>query len=142
MEAKTCLFLIKDDEVWEKYGQIWDVIKNKLGIQFHSEPIYEQKYLKAKLREFVGVIKTNFLGNDMPKENMYYTCTACITIDSVMRIDKKNHPQVYLEECKYRIKKMQMSRFNTELKSDSDSEAESKSGTELMAKLKSDSDSK
>ena len=63
-------------------------------------------------------------------------------IDYVMRIDKKNHPQVYLEECKYRIKKMQMSRFNTELKSDSDSEAESKSGTELMAKLKSDSDSK
>ena len=89
MEAKTCLFLIKDGEVWEKYGQIWDVIKNKLGIKFHSEPIYEQKYLKAKLREFVGVIKTNFLGNDMPKENMYYTSIACITIDSVMRIDKK-----------------------------------------------------
>ena len=39
------------------------------------------------------------------KENMHYTCIACITIDSVMRIDKKNHPQVYLEECKYRVKK-------------------------------------
>ena len=25
----------------------------------------------------------------MPKENMHYTCIACITIDSVMRIDKK-----------------------------------------------------
>ena len=57
-------------------------------------------------------------------------------------MNKKNHPRVYLEECKYRIKKIQMSRFiNTELKSDSDSEAESKSDTELMAKLKSDSDS-
>ena len=54
---------------------------------------------------------------------MYYTCIACITIDSVMRIDKKNHPQVYLEECKYRVKKIQMSRFiNTELKLDSDSD--------------------
>ena len=41
----------------------------------------------------------------MPKENMHYTCIACITIDSVMRIDKKNHPQVYLEECKCRVKK-------------------------------------
>ena len=76
---------------------------------------------------------------------MHYTCIVCITIDSVMRMDKKTHPQVYLEECKYRIKKMQMSRFiNTELKSDSelelDSEAESKSDTELMAKLKSDSE--
>ena len=53
---------------------------------------------------------------------MPYTCIACITIDSVMKIDKKNHPQVYLQECKYRMKKIQMSKFiNTELKSDSES---------------------
>ena len=142
--GKSMSFLIKDDEVWEKYEQIQDVIKNKLGITFHSKPVYEQKYLKAKVREFDGVIKTNFLGNKVPIENMYYTCIACITIDSVIRMSKKNHPQVYLEECKYKIKKIQMSRFiNAELKSDSesDSEAESKSDTELMAKLKSDSDS-
>ena len=102
--------------------------------------------MKAKVREFNGVIKTNFLGNNTPKENMHYTCIACITNDSVMRIDKKNHPQVYLEECKYKIRKKQMSRFiNTEIKfeshsdseSEPESEAESKSDTELMAKLKS-----
>ena len=70
---------------------------------------------------------------------MHYTCIACITIDSVMRMDKKYFPQVYLEECKYKIKKIQMSRFvNTELDSDSDSESESDAA--LMAKLKSDSD--
>ena len=104
--------------------------------------------MKAKVREFDSVRKTNFLGNDTPKEKVHYTCIACITIDSVMRLDKKNHPQVYLEECKYRMKKTQMSRFiNTKLKSDSDSElesdleAESKSDTELKANLKSDSDS-
>ena len=70
------------------------------------------------------------------KKKMRYNYIACITIDSVMRIDKKNHPQVYLVECKYKIKKIQMSRFiNNELKSDShsdelDSEAKSKSHTE------------
>ena len=79
--GKNMSFLIKDDEVWEKYEQIWDVIKNKLSIKFHSKPIYKQKYLKAKVRKFDGVIKTNFLGNDMPKENMRYTCIACRTID-------------------------------------------------------------
>ena len=58
----------------------------------------------------------------MPKENMHYTCIACTTIDSVLKIDKKSHPEVYLEDCKYRVKKIQMSRFiNTELKSDSES---------------------
>ena len=50
---------------------------------------------------------------------MHYTCIACITIDSVMKIDKKNHPQVYLEEYKYKIKRIQMSKLiNTEPKSD------------------------
>ena len=117
------------------------MIKNKLGIKFNSEPVYEYKYLKAKVREFDGVIKTNFLGN-VPKENMHYTRIASVSIDSFMRIDKKNHLQVYLEDCKYRAKKIQTSRFtNTELKSDSDSE---KVGTnfdaELMAKLESGSD--
>ena len=78
------------------------MIKDKLGIKFHREPIYENKYLKAKAD---GVIKTSFLANDIPKKNMCYTCIACITINSVMRIDKKNHPEIYLEECKYRVKK-------------------------------------
>ena len=47
------------------------MIKNKLGNKFYSEPVYEKKYLKAKVREFDGVIKTTFLGNDIPKENMH-----------------------------------------------------------------------
>ena len=98
-------FFIKDDEVWDKYNKMLDVIKNKLKIKFHSEPVYEYKYLKTKVREFDGVKKTNFLGKGIPKENMHYTCIACITVDSVLRINKKNYPQVYLEECKYKIKK-------------------------------------
>ena len=52
-------------------------------------PVYDQTYLKAKVREFNGVIKTNFLDDEIPKENMHYTCIACISIDSVMRMDKK-----------------------------------------------------
>ena len=75
--------------MWDKYNEIWDAIKNKLGIKFHSEPVYEYRYLKAKVREFDGAIKIIFLGNDMPKENMHYTCIAYITIDSVLTIEEK-----------------------------------------------------
>ena len=53
--------------MWEKYDKIWDAIKNKLGIKFHNEPVCEYKYLKAKVTEFDGVIKTNFSENDVPK---------------------------------------------------------------------------
>ena len=56
---------------------------------------------------------------------MHYTCIACITIDSLMRIEKKNYPQVYLEECKYKPKKIKMIKFiDNELESESESELE------------------
>ena len=52
-------------------------------------PAYDEKYIKGKVREFNGIIKTNFLGDEIPKEDMHYACIACITIDSVMRMEKK-----------------------------------------------------
>ena len=67
--GKNIFFVIKDDMCLDKYNEIWDSIKNKLNIKFHSEPVYDEKYIKAKLRGFDGVIKTNFLGDKVPKEN-------------------------------------------------------------------------
>ena len=52
-------------------------------------PVYDETYIKVKVREFDGKIKTNFLVNEVPKENMHYTCIACITIDSVIKMGKK-----------------------------------------------------
>ena len=53
-------FFIKVDEVWYKYDKIWDMIKEKLDIKFHSEPVYETIKF-SKVREFDGVIKQTFL---------------------------------------------------------------------------------
>ena len=64
-------FVIKYDDVLGKYDEIWDKIKEKLKIKFHSMPVYDEKYIKAKVREFNGVIKTNFLR---------YQKKACITL--------------------------------------------------------------
>ena len=120
--GKNMSFMKRDNNILDKYNEISEKIKETLSIKFHSMPIYDQTYIKTKVREFDGKNKTKFLGNEIPKENMHYTCIACITIDSVTRINKKKYPQVYLEECKYKMKKIQMSRFiNTELESNSDS---------------------
>ena len=52
-------FMIKDnDYVLDKYNDIWDKVKNKSNIKFHSTPVDDKKYMKAKVREFGGVIKT------------------------------------------------------------------------------------
>ena len=63
-------FLIEDDKVWDRYDETWCVIKDEIGIKFQSEPVSEYKYLKAKVREYDGVIKTNFLVNDRPKKKI------------------------------------------------------------------------
>ena len=83
-------FVIKVDDVFDKYNEIWNKIKKTLNIKFHSTPVYDEKYIHVKVREFNGVIKTNFLGDETPKKkNVHYICIACITIDSVMRMEKK-----------------------------------------------------
>ena len=111
-----------------KFGalnEIWSKIKKTLNTKFHSIPVYEEIYIKAKVREFNGVIKTNFWGDEVPKEGVNHTCIACATIDSVMRMEKKNYPQVYLEECKYKIKKIKIPEFiEFQLELDSSSHSE------------------
>ena len=82
------------------------------------------------------MIKTNFLSDEVPKENEHCACIACITIDSVMRMEKKNHLQFYLEECKYRMKKTKMTKFiEPALESESESELESDIELELKSEL-------
>ena len=54
------------------------------------------------------MIKTLFDGDEIPKERIEYVCIPCITIDTVLKIAKKWYPQVYLEQCKYKVKKREM----------------------------------
>ena len=53
----------------------------------------------------MGVNKTTFTDDQIPKEKNHYVCLAAINIDSVMKIDKNVYPQVYLGQCKYKLKK-------------------------------------
>ena len=84
------------------------------------------------------MIKKNFLQVEIPKESVHYSYIACITIDSVMRMKKMNYPQIYLEDCKYKIKRAKMSEFiSTGIKSESESGLELESDTELKSGLES-----
>ena len=58
-------FFLRDD-VLDKYNKVWNVIKNKLNIKFYCMPVYDKTQIKAKVREFDGKIKTNFLGKKVP----------------------------------------------------------------------------
>ena len=48
---------------------------------------------------------TLFSGNEIPKERNHYICITAIYVDYVLKVDTKNYPRVYLEQCKYKIKR-------------------------------------
>ena len=60
---KNISFMVKNDDMLNKYNEFWNKIKKELNTEFHYMPVYDEKYLKAKVREFGGVIKTNLLGD-------------------------------------------------------------------------------
>ena len=59
-------FMIKGINILDKYHKMWDKIKEKLSIIFRRNRVYDKKCIKAKVREFDGKIKANFLGDKIP----------------------------------------------------------------------------
>ena len=59
--GKNMSFLIKDDHVLDKYNEIWNKIEKTLNLKFHNMPVYDEKYIKAEVREFNGVIKQTLM---------------------------------------------------------------------------------
>ena len=55
--GKNMSLMIEDDSVLVKYSDVWNKIKEVKGIKFHSNPVYDEKYVKAKVREYNSVVK-------------------------------------------------------------------------------------
>ena len=91
--------MIKDDELLERYNEILEKVKNIIKTEFDSEPVYNGKYLKAKIKSYNRKINTNFHNNKILKESSQFICLSVILIDSVFRTGKNYFPEVSLEEC-------------------------------------------
>ena len=99
-------FVTDDEEVYEKYKEIWEVVRKLSKLKFTVSPIRNDKYIIAKLKIFNEINGTTFTNNIIPIEKNHYTCVSAIDIDSVLKIDNKRaYPQAYLEQCKYKLKK-------------------------------------
>ena len=107
---KTMSFKVDDNKLLKKYNKIWEKISNLMNIEFDSEPVYgdNDKYIKTKAKMYEGRVNTNFQGKKVPKENSSYKCISLITLDSVIRVNKKYYPQTLLEEHKYAVRKNKM----------------------------------
>ena len=103
--GKNMPFVTDDKEIYEKYNEIWNVVKKLLKLKFFVSPIREDKYIITKLKIFKNINLTIFTDNVMTIAKNRYICIPAIDIDSVLKIDKKVSPQAYLEQCKYKLKK-------------------------------------
>ena len=110
--GKNMSFVTDDEEVFEKYNEIWEVVRKLLKLKFTVDPIRDDKYLIAKLKIFNGTNRTTFTDNVIPFETNHYNCIPAIDIDSVLRIDNKRaYPQAYLEQCNYKLRKRKIVNF-------------------------------
>ena len=124
--GKNMSFVTNDEKIYEKYNEIWEVIRNLLKIDFTVSPVRDYKYLVAKLKIFDRINRTTFNNNNLiPIEKNHYICIPAIDIDSVLKLNKRAYPQAYLEQCKYKLKKRKIVNYIDDEIIDEDSDSDS-----------------
>ena len=95
-QTKWMYFLIEGDDLLEKYNTIWDKFSANIKKEFDSEPVYNKKLLKTKIKSYSDEA-TDFHNKEIPKAGADCTCLAVITIDSALQKDEN----YYTQECKF-----------------------------------------
>ena len=125
--GKNMTFVTDNEKVYDKYNEIWEVIRKLFKVKFAVNPVRDDKYLVAKLKIFNKINRTTFNNNknNIPIERNHYICIPAKDIDSVLKIDNKRaYPQAYLEQCKYKLKKRKIVNYIDDeiIEEDSDSD--------------------
>ena len=104
-KSKYMNHLVKDEKILKIYLKICNRIKSLIKKELNSESVYNDKYIKTKIKIYNDKVYTNFQHSKMPKDNEYCACLSVILLDSIfINSNKGYYPQIFLEECKYAIK--------------------------------------
>ena len=77
---------LADNNVILKYSKI---LKKLLSVEFDSQLVYSEKYMKTRVKTFEDKVITKFTDNEIPKEHAHYSCIAAISVDFVIKIQKR-----------------------------------------------------
>ena len=83
-QTKWMYFLIKDDDLLEKYSTIWNKVSADIKKEFDRELVYYKNYLKTKTKSHDDEI-TDFYNKKIPKLDSNYTYLEVITLDSALK---------------------------------------------------------
>ena len=122
-------FFTDNTEFLERYTALWEKISDLVNKKFDSDPIYNNKYINTKIRSYNNDIKTNFRNidnknNKLPEKNKPYKCVSLISLDSIIKINKKYYPQTLLQECVYKPINKNVENIITNINLDSSSESD------------------
>ena len=110
--GKNMSLVTDNEKVYNKYNEIWEVIRKLLKVKFTVNLVRDDRYSVAKLKIFNKVNRTTFTNDFIPFERHHYNCIPVIDIDSVLKIDNKRaYPQAYIEQCKYKLRKRRVVNF-------------------------------
>ena len=126
---KMMSFFTTNNEFLERYTAIWEKISNLVNKKFNSDPIYNNKYINTKIRSYNNDIKTNVRNidnknNKLPEKNKPYKCVSLISLDSIIKNNKKYYPQTLLQECVYKLINKKVENIITNINLDSSSESD------------------
>ena len=134
-ENVTTSLVVKGKQRLKHYTKISENIEKIMKINFESNPVYgdDVKYIKTKIKIYADSVITNFHNKKLPKEKAPCKCLSIIMIESVIKANKKYHPQKLLEECKYIQKNKKIENYIKEDLENSESDSNSNNETESDA---------
>ena len=97
------LFRKDDEKLLEKYKAIWTKVEDLKNIKLNALPVYDDRYIKTKIKIYGDKIYTNFRGLDVQKMiqnvNLLQSFLLILYLYSTKNITFK----VYLDNCAYKI---------------------------------------
>ena len=67
---KLMSFRIDDEKVLEKYKAIWAKMEDLKNAELNALPVYDDRYIKTKIRTNGDKVYTNFRGLNVPEDDI------------------------------------------------------------------------
>ena len=105
---KLMSFCIDNEELLEKYKTTWTKIEDSKNIELNASPVCDNRYIKTEIRTCGDKVYTNFLGLNVPEDDIEYEYFTFISLDFLLVSKNRYYLQVYLDSCAYEIIDKQM----------------------------------
>ena len=90
---------------------IWTKIEELKNIKSNALPVYDDRYIKTKIRTYGDKVYASFLVLNTPENYIELESFTVISIESLLKYENKYYLQVYLNNCAYKIVNKQMTDY-------------------------------